>query len=219
MTVAQVPGKVAYPILGRAIPPGHRVAAALLGLCASAALCQDLPRAPSDAPHATPDAIVRIFVDACVLGEGEMTPAIDRGISQGMNPRDATLAEVRPLLDGQQGTVLAMPDVAAPVLLAITPARRCTVWAERANGPALRNAFQRALAPLEQRGFRVKPMFDRTLERAGAWRQHVQMSVRRSGGAQDFALGAVTTLGSEPASQALQFGPLPAALPGADLTR
>lgn len=193
--------------------------AALLALSTSAAPTQDLPRARGEVPGATPDAIVRIFIEACVLTEGEMTPAVDRGISLGMNPRDATLAEVRPLLDGQPGTVLAVSDVATPVLLAVTPERRCTVWAEQASGPALRNAFQRALASLAQRGFRTQPMFDRTVDRAGAWRQQLQLSVRRGGATQDFGLGAVTTLGSEPASQALQFGPLPAALPGAGVSR
>lgn len=188
-------------------------AAALLALCTFAAFAQDLPLARGEAPSATPDAIVALFIEACVLTEGAMTPAIDRGISRGLNPRDSTLAELRPLLDGQPGTVLAMADVAAPVLLAITPTRRCTVWAEQADGPALRNAFQRALPALASRGIRVQPMFDRTVERAGAWRQQLQLSARRAGGAQDFGLGAVTTLGGTPGSQALQFGPLPAPLP------
>lgn len=183
-----------------------------------AALAQDIPLAASDAPHATPEAIVRIFIDSCVLGEGEMTPAIDRGISRGMNPRDPTLAEVRPLLDGQPGTVLALPDVAAPVLLAVTGERRCTVWADQANGPAVRSAFQRALGALGARGFRVKPLFDRSVDRAGAWRQQLQLSVQRVGG-REYGLGAVTTLGALPASQALQFGPLPEALPAADSAR
>ena len=183
---------------------------AALGCAAPAALqAQDLRDGDGDAaPRATVDRVAQAFVEACVLTEGELTPAIDWAVNAGYLPVDMLAVDVRPLLGGQAGTVLAMPDVTAPVLLAVTADRGCTVWAERLPGPALRSAFQQAVDRLVRRGVRVQPMLDRTVERAGAWRQHLQLRYRRAGGSHDYAIGAVTTLTPTPAQQALHLSPV-----------
>ena len=181
---------------------------AALGCAAPAALqAQDL-RDGDAAPRATVDRVAQAFVAACVLTEGELTPAIDWAVNAGYLPVDTLAVDVRPLLGGQAGTVLSMPDVTAPVLLAVTADRGCTVWAERLSGPALRGAFQQAVDQLVRRGARVQPMLDRTVERAGAWRQHLQLRYRRAGGSHDHAIGAVTTLTPAPAQQALHLSPV-----------
>jgi|CXWK01.1.fsa_nt_gi hypothetical protein len=181
---------------------------AALGCAAPAALqAQDL-RDGDAAPRATVDRVAQAFVAACVLTEGELTPAIDWAVNAGYLPVDTLVVDVRPLLGGQAGTVLSMPDVTAPVLLAVTADRGCTVWAERLSGPALRGAFQQAVDQLVRRGARVQPMLDRTVERAGAWRQHLQLRYRRAGGSHDHAIGAVTTLTPAPAQQALHLSPV-----------
>lgn len=156
---------------------------------------------------ATPEQVAQAFVDGCLLTEGELTPAVDWAINAGWLPADASAVDVRPLLGGQAGTVLAMPGTAHGVLLAVTADRGCTVWAERLPGPALRAAFQLALAQLARRGARLQPVLDRSVERAGAWRQHLQLRYRRVGGSLDLAVGAVTTLTPAPAQQALHLSP------------
>jgi hypothetical protein len=93
------------------------------------------------------------------------------------------------------------------------------VWSERALGPGVRNALRQSMADLAAKGAQVQPLVDRSIERAGAWRQFEQMRYRRVGGAQDFAVASVTTLTSRPGVQALNFGPLaasPSSTPGRD---
>jgi len=190
------------------------VAALIVAVC-GATQGQDL-RSADEAARPNAEAVVRVFVDACVIPEGELTAAVDWAINHGFSPADQTAIDVRPLLGGQPGNVFAMPDSAAPVLLAVTTDRRCTVWVERMSGPSLRRAFQQAAAQLVTRGARVQPMFDRTIERAGAWRQHLQVRYRRVGGSQDFGIGVVTTVVAAAGSQALHFAPVPATPPATD---
>jgi hypothetical protein len=190
----------------------HRLHAALCAACFAAAAPALRAQEPHDGDAAIRSAterVVQAFVEGCVLTEGELTPAIDWAVNAGWLPVDMLAVDVRPLLGGQAGTVLAMPDTAAPVLLAVTADRGCTVWAERLPGPALRSAFQQSVAQLARRGGRVQPMLDRTVERAGAWRQHLQLRYRRAGGSHDHAIGAVTTLTPAPAQQALHLSPAP----------
>jgi hypothetical protein len=189
--------------------------AALAMVACTAALAQDV-RGADEASRPAPDAIVRVFIEACVIPEGELTAAVDWAVNHGFSPADQSVVDVRPLLGGQAGNVFTMPDTSAPVLLAVTNERRCTVWAERVSGPSLRRAFQQAAAQLATRGARVSTMFDRTIERGGAWRQHLQVRYRRVGGTQDFGIGVVTTVVAAAGSQALHFAPAPPTPPATD---
>ena len=133
---------------------------------------------------------------------------VDWAINAGFEPIDAHVGAGAALLSGQPGTVFVMPGSASPVLLAIDLDKRCTVWAERADGPALRAEFVKAINALASKGARVQPLQERTVERGGAWRVQLQMRLRRAGGAQDFGVGAVTTLTAQPAAQVLSTAPI-----------
>ena len=162
-----------------------------------------VPAAPAPAA-----AVVRVFIDGCVAHEGESMKTVDWAINAGFAPIDAHIGAGAALLSGQPGTVLVMPGSASPVLLAIDLDKRCTVWAERAEGPALRAEFVRAINALAAKGARLQPLQERTVERGGAWRMQLQMRLRRAGGAQDFGVGAVTTLTAQPAAQVLSAAPI-----------
>jgi len=156
-------------------------------------------------------AIVRAFVEGCVVNEGDPVTATDWALNEGFLPIDPLSDEPQQLLNGQPGTVLSMPGSAGQVLMAVAADRRCTVWTERALGPGVRNALRQSMADLAAKGAQVQPLVDRSIERAGAWRQYEQMRYRRVGGSQDFAVASVTTLTSRPGAQALNFGPYAAA--------
>jgi hypothetical protein len=168
------------------------------------------PRAPSAAP-----AVVRVFVDGCLAHEGDSMKTVDWAINQGFEWVDAHTGDGAALLSGRPGTVLAMAGSAGGVLLAIDLDRRCTVWAERADGSAVRAEFVKALDALAARGARVQPQQERTVERAGAWRHQLQMRVRRSGSTSELNVGAVTTLGPHAAAQVLSAAPAAAGAAGA----
>jgi hypothetical protein len=172
-------------------------------------------RANAPPPQAAPTAaatVVRVFIDGCVAHEGDSMKTVDWAINQGFEPDFARGGAAESLLQGQPGTVLALPGIASPVLLAIGLDKRCTVWAERGDGPAVRTEFLKAINALAAKGARVQPTQERTVERGGAWRMQLQMRYRRVGGSQDFGVGAVTTLTTAPAAQALSLAPLPSRL-------
>ena len=131
----------------------------------------------------------------------------DWALNEGFEPINPLSDEPQQLLNGQPGTVLSMPGSSGQVLMAVAADRRCTVWTERALGPGVRNALRQSMADLAAKGAQVQPLVDRSIERAGAWRQYEQMRYRRVGGSQDFAVASVTTLTSRPGVQALNFGP------------
>jgi hypothetical protein len=178
-------------------------------------------RANAPAAQAAPTAaatIVRVFIDGCVAHEGDSMKTVDWAINQGFEPDFAQGGAADTLLSGQPGTVLVLPGSASPVLLAIDLDKRCTVWAERGDGPTVRAEFVKAMNALAAKGARVQPAQERTVERGGAWRLQLQMRYRRVGGSQDFGVGTVTTLAAAPAAQALSLAPLPSRLdaPSAD---
>lgn len=164
-------------------------------------------------------AVLRAFIDGCMAHEGESMKTVDWAINAGFEPIDAHVGAGAALLSGQPGTVFVMPGRSSgQVLLAIDLDKRCTVWAERADGPALRAEFVRAMNALAAKGARLQPLQERTVERGGAWRMQLQMRYRRAGGAQDFGVGAVTTLTAQPAAQVLSAAPMASRLdaPAAD---
>jgi hypothetical protein len=169
-----------------------------------AAAALPLPLAP-----AAPAAVVRAFIDGCLAHEGDAMKSVDWTINHGYEWFDAATAPGATLLAGRPGTVMAMPGSASRVLLAIDLDRRCTVWADRSEGPAVRAELAKALAALSARGVRVQATSERSVERAGAWRQQTQWRVRRGDGAREMALDAVTTLAAGPAAQVLSVAPAP----------
>jgi hypothetical protein len=173
---------------------------------------------PTPPEPATAADVVRVFVEGCIAFEGESTAIVDWALGQGFEPVEARDGPGATLLSGRPGTVLAMPGSAAPVLLAVDADKRCLVWAERAEGPAVRAEFSKAMSALSGKGARVQPGQARTVDRAGAWRQYWQMRYRRAGGTQDFAIGSVTTLTAAPTSQVLSLAPA-AEAPATDLAR
>jgi hypothetical protein len=155
---------------------------------------------------------VRLFFDACVRPEAELAGAVDAALGAGWDPADTAEPALAALLGGEGGQVFASPSDAPRAWLAVTPRGRCTLWLERAHGPAVRHAFLQAIDGLSATG-RTQVVLDRAVERAGAWRQHLMVRYRRGGGDRDHALGLVSTLGDAGGAQALQFAPA-AALPG-----
>ncbi len=163
-------------------------------------------RTPDIRSAPEPADIVKVFVNGCVLTEGMPTAAVDWALSQGFNPQDPYAPDASPLLGGKPGTILAMGS-SSTVLLVAANDGSCTVWADRAPGPGVYFAFKQALGQLAAKGAKVQSTLDRNVERAGAWRRHVQVRYRRVGGSQDFGLGAVTTLGDQVGAQALRLEP------------
>ena len=156
----------------------------------------------------TADAVVRVFLDACVLNEGQSASVIDWALAQGYEPLGPLRTGAEDLLGGAAGAVLAAPGSGGRVLLAAGNDRRCIVWAESTNGPRLRGAFQKMVSDLGCRGARVQSVIDRNLTSAGTWRNQLQWRYRRVGGSEDFGLGSATTLGAAPSAQLLHFAPM-----------
>lgn len=157
---------------------------------------------------ATTDAIAQAFVEGCVAHEGQLAATVDWALSQGFEPHDELAPESQTLLEGQAGTVLAMPGGAARVYLVVMAGQRCIVWAEGAMGPALHEAFLLGLDRLASKTGKVEKVLERNIDRGGTWRRQLQLRYRRAGGAQDFGIDAVTTLNDQPGVQAFHLAPL-----------
>lgn len=153
-------------------------------------------------------ALVQVFLDACVLNEGQTNDAVDWALAKGFEPVDPSRAGAENLLDGVPGNVLEMPGSGGHVLLVVALNRRCLVWAEQTSGPKLRIAFQKMVSDLGSKGARVQSVIDRNLNSAGTWRNQLQWRYRRVGGSEDFGLGSATTLAGAPNSQLLHFAPM-----------
>jgi hypothetical protein len=168
------------------------------------------PVAPVRSSSVSPsvDAVVQVFLDGCVLNEGQSGAVVDWALTQGFEPLDPLRTGAEDLLSGAAGAVLALPGSAEQVLLAVGEDRRCIVWAENTNGPRLRGAFQKMVSGLGFKGARVQPVIDRNLNSAGAWRNQSQWRYRRVGGSEDFGLGSATTLGGAASAQLLHFAPM-----------
>jgi hypothetical protein len=168
------------------------------------------PAAAASTPAASPSAqaVVQVFLDACVLNEGQASAIVDWALAQGFEPVDPLRTGAEDLLSGAAGAVLAAPGTSGRVLLAAGEDRRCIVWAEQTNGPRLRLAFQKMVSALGFKGAKVQSVIDRNLSSAGAWRNQSQWRYRRVGGGEDFGLGSATTLAGTPSTQLLHFAPM-----------
>ena len=164
----------------------------------------------------TPQGVAAVFEQACIRTEAQSDAAVDWALTQGFEPLDAYAGSAHELLEGQPGAVLAAPGSEGRVMLVATQDRKCTVWAQRMNGPALRLAVAEALGRASAGGARVQLQLERNIERSGAWRNQMQWRYRVVGGSVEFGLGAVTTLTATPATQALNMAPWQAAGPAPD---
>ena len=155
----------------------------------------------------TPQGVASVFQQACVRTEAQNDAAVDWALTQGFEPLDAFSGSAQDMLEGQPGTVLTAPGSEGRVLLVIAQDRRCTVWAQRISGPALRQAMAEMLGRVAVGGARPQLQLERNIERSGAWRNQMQWRYRAVGGSLEFGLGAVTTLTAAPATQALNMAP------------
>ncbi len=164
----------------------------------------------------TPQGVASVFQQACVRTEAQNDAAVDWALTQGFEPLDAFSGSAQDMLEGQPGTVLSAPGSEGRVLLVIAQDRRCTVWAQRISGPALRLAMAEMLGRVGASGARAQLQLERNIERSGAWRNQMQWRYRAVGGSLEFGLGAVTTLTAAPATQALNMAPWQAITPSPD---
>lgn len=166
---------------------------------------------PPESPGLTPQAVVDIFRQACIATEGESAAALDWALAQGFEPLDPTKGSADEVMAGLPSTVLTAPGSGGRVLLAVSTGGPCTVWALRMPGPPVRLALTALIGELVPRGVRAQLQVDRTVERAGTWRQQMQWRYRRAGGSQDLGIGAVTTVQDDaPGTQLLHLAVLPA---------
>lgn len=169
----------------------------------------DTPGFGDGDPKLAPQAVVELFDAGCVAHEGEVQRVVDWAITAGMEPLDPATPNVQALLDGREGSILALPGTQGRVMIAAGSGRHCVVWTEQASGPALRLALLQVLAGRTAKGELVETEVDRKVERGGAWRQQTQWRYRRVGGSADYQIGAVTTLADRPAAQVLRLAPRP----------
>ena len=166
---------------------------------------------PDPATLATPvtaQAIVSAFVDGCIANEADRTKIVDWALNAGYEPLDPYAAGPRAVLGDTEGTALALPGSLGRVMLAVTVKRQCVVIADGAPGPQIQSLFKQAMGDLAAKGHTAEVTLEKTVERAGAWRQLTQLRYRRVGGTQDFGIGAVTTLNATPGTQALNMAPI-----------
>lgn len=151
---------------------------------------------------------VELYRRTCLASVGDATALVDQALAAGLAPYaggpegDAQMAS---LLGNAPGQVYAEPGVAA-LMLAIGEDGRCTVWADRTDGPQLKAAFVAAMDGLRERGATVRAARDRTLQRGGGWRQQLGYDIQDA--RRSFSADAVTLLTPRPGMQALRAAPL-----------
>lgn len=174
---------------------------------------------PVDSGRAARDA-VDVFKQTCLVAVGNAQGLVDAAINAGMAPYlggPSGDADASSLLGDTPGQVFSAA-AGGDVLLAIGDNGLCTVWANRADGPKLKAAFVAAMDALRDRGSSVRAVRERTIQRAGGWRQQLGYDVsdvRANGGASGsgpnpggFAADAVTLLTPQPGVQVLRAAPL-----------
>jgi hypothetical protein len=169
------------------------------------------PNAVADEPAALPDldpqGVVTIFELGCLSNAGRPAAAIDWALANDFAPAGPERGVTDGLLDGQPGTVLVAPGTDGRVLLAVSE-NQCTVWAERTAGPPLRAALSSLVVTLLSKGHKAHLVTDRTVEKAGAWRNQLQWRYRAVGETQERSLGLVTTLApTQQGTQVLRLAP------------
>ena len=171
-----------------------------------AAVLDDADVAPrSEAQQRAEDAIA-LFRSVCADAPGETTAQVDRALAAGLRPHAGEGgSDADALLGGSPGQVFAPPGRGAVLQVALAENGRCTVWAERAEGPAVKAGFAGVIDTLRARGAKVRVIGERIVERGGSWRQQSAFEVRDEHGARSF--DAVTLLAERPGMQVLSSAP------------
>jgi hypothetical protein len=155
-----------------------------------------------------PKTIITIFEQACVRTAGQSAEAVDWALAHDFEPVDSdTRGSMETLLAGEPGTVLVAPKTDGRVMLAVA-FNQCSVWAERTPGPPVRAALSAMVQAQSSKGAKTQTLLDRSMERAGAWRNQMKWRYRPAGTAQDWNLNAVTTLANSPGTQVLRWSPV-----------
>jgi hypothetical protein len=168
---------------------------------------------PVDSGQLARDA-VDVYRRTCLASVGQPTALIDAAINAGLAPflggaeGEASLGS---FLGDAPGQVYAL-GMPADVLLAIGDDGQCTVWAQRADGPRLKQAFVAAIESLRNGGATVRATRDRKVQRGG-WRHQLGYDIARP--SINFSADAVTLMTSQPGLQVLRttVAVQPAALP------
>ena len=206
----------------RAVPAWQRIGGATAALAfagavfVQAANAQGMVFPPDPKTWQTAQGVASVFQQACLRTEAQNELAVDWALTQGFEPLDAQSGSAQDMLEGQSGTIVQAPGSEGRVILVVTQDRRCTVWAQRMNGPALKGAVAELMGRAGASGARMQLQLERNIERSGAWRNQMQWRYRAAGGSVEFGVGAVTTLTPAPATQALNMAPFSAAGPAPD---
>jgi hypothetical protein len=167
--------------------------------------------APARSPKGSvkPKTVITIFEQACVRTEGQSSNAVDWALAHEFIPVDPETrgSMETTLLNGQPGTVLVAPKTGGRVMLAVA-FNQCAVWAERTPGPPIRSALTAMVQGQQNKGATTQRLVDRSVERAGSWRNQMKWRYRPAGADQDWSLGVVTTMANSPGTQVLHWAPL-----------
>lgn len=187
------------------------------------ALAQQSPEpgftAPPGSAQATPSAVhssslpvdsgqlardaVDVYRRTCLASVGQPSAMVDAALGAGLAPflggpeGEASLAS---FLGDAPGQVygLGMP---ADVMLAIGDDGQCTVFAQRADGPKLKQAFVAAIESLRSGGASVRATRDRKVQRGG-WRHQLGYDIAQP--SVSFSADAVTLMTNQPGLQVMR---------------
>jgi hypothetical protein len=163
---------------------------------------------------------VDVYRRTCLAAVGQPEALIDAALGAGLAPflgGSEGEASVASFLGDAPGQVYAL-GLPADVLLAIGDDGQCTVWAQRADGPKLKQAFVAAIESLRAGGATVRASRDRKVQRNG-WRHQLGYDIAQP--SMNFSADAVTLMTSQPGLQVLRTtlsaraASQPAALPAA----
>jgi hypothetical protein len=146
---------------------------------------------------------VDVYRRTCLASVGQPTALIDAAINAGLAPFLGGAegeASAGSFLGDAPGQVFAL-GMPADVLLAIGDDGQCTVWAQRADGPRLKQAFVMAIESLRSSGATVRATRDRKVQRNG-WRHQLGYDIARS--STSFSADAVTLMTNQPGLQVLR---------------
>jgi hypothetical protein len=152
-----------------------------------------------------PKAVITIFEQACMRTTGQSAQAVDWALAHEFVPVETQRSATEDtMLGGEPGTVLVAPHTDGRVMLAVA-LNQCTVWAERIPGPPIRQAVSNMVL---DKYVKAQRLIDRSVERAGMWRNQMKWRYRPAGADQDWSLGLITTLANSPGTQVLRWAPL-----------
>lgn len=146
---------------------------------------------------------VDVYRRTCLASVGQPTALIDAAINAGLAPFLGGAegeASVGSFLGDAPGQVFAL-GMPADVLVAIGDDGQCTVWAQRTDGPRLKQAFVSAMESLRAGGATVRATRDRKVQRNG-WRHQLGYDIAKS--SISFSADAVTLMTNQPGLQVMR---------------